>query len=240
LDSKTKVPEMKYDNLGWKKYLFEFLTIFIGVTLAFALTTWSERKNKFESAEKTILEIRNGLKLDKEDFSLNRKGHEAGISICQYFRRFINGEAVNRDTIGFYYQSLTRDYISIQNKSGYESLKSKGLELIKDDSLRLEIISLYDFYYELIEKLEETYAENQYHQSFFTPINELLAEFMVFDKKGNIIDILPPTGLSKKEKNLLMTYLGKIEGNRKFTIQNYLLVEERIQHLIDYIDEEIK
>ena len=49
------------------------------------------------------------------------------------------------------------DYISIQNISGYETLKSNGLELIRDDSLRFEIITLYEYDYSILKKFEEEY-----------------------------------------------------------------------------------
>ena len=74
---------------------------------------------------------------------------------------------------------------------------------------------------------------------YFSPINEMLAEYMIFDEAGRVKDLNPPINLSKKEKNLLMSYLWKIEGNRRFTLNNYLLVEEKIRHLIDHIEENV-
>ncbi len=231
---------MTESKINWKKYLYEFLTIFIGVTLAFALTKWNDNNNRFESSEKTLLEIKNGLSLDLYDLSLNRKGHGMGIYACEYFRDYLSNEPINKDSIGIYYRALLRDYLSIQNRSGYESLKSKGLELIKDDSLRLEIISLYDFHFEIIEKLEETYSENQFHRTYFSSVNNMLAEYMVFDKNGKLIDITPPNGLSKKEKKLLLSYFWKIESNRKFTYDYYGAVEEKVRKLISLIEKHVK
>ncbi len=231
---------MSQSKSNWKKYLYEFLTIFIGVTLAFALSKYNEDRNRFESSEKTLLEIRNGLKLDVVDFKDNIKGHKIGMKACKYFRSYLGTESVSKDSVAMYYRALFRDYISIQNKSGYESLKSKGLELIKNDSLRLEIISLYDFYYEIIEKLEEQYLENQFTKLYFSSTNEMLADYMSFDKNGRLVALAPPINLSKKEKNLLLSYLWKIEANRKFTLQSYILVEDKTLKLIEHIDESIK
>ncbi len=231
---------MKRSKLKWRKYLLEFLTIFIGVTLAFALTKWNEDRNRYESSEKTLLEIKNGLELDLTDFNINKIGHKRGISACNYFRAYLREEPIKKDSIDYKYRSLLRDLISIQNMSGYESLKSKGLELVENDSLRLEIITLYDFYYEALEKLEETYSENQFYDTYHTPISEMLAEYMVFDKDGRLVDLSPPIGLSKKEKNLLMHYLWKIEWNRNFTNDFYLMTEKKVKELIKHIEENVK
>ena len=115
---------MNQAKINWKKYLYEFLTIFIGVTLAFALTKWNEDNNRYESSEKTLLEIKNGLELDLTDFNQNKRGHSLGIYACEYFRDYLKNEPINRDSMGIYYRALLRDYISIQNNSGYESMKS--------------------------------------------------------------------------------------------------------------------
>lgn len=228
----------KQSNL--RRYLFEFLSIFLGVSLAFALNKWNENSIRFKSSEKTLLEIRNGLELDMEDFQGNRQGHEIAIQSCQYFRKYIKQEDVTGDSVVFYYRTLLRDYISIQNKSGYESLKATGLDLVEDDSLRLQIISLYDYYYEIIEKMEEEYSENQFHENYFAPINSTLTEYMKFDERGNLVYLHPPSDITDNERNSLLSYLWKIQLNREFTMKNYLLVEEKVSDLISHIDETIE
>lgn len=233
----TKTMEKRKFRIA--KYLLELVTVFLGVTLAFALNTWNEQQNRVEAAEKTLLEIRNGLELDLIDLSENRRGHQQGVEICKYFRSYLNGGQVSYDTVAQYYRALLRDFVSIQNNSGYESLKSQGLELIENDTLRVEIISLYDFYYEIVEKLEENYSENQFNQNYFANINGLLAEYMVFDESGDLISINEPVNLTQKERNILLSYLWRIEYNRTFTAESYLLIEKKLESLIKHIDAEL-
>jgi len=223
----------------WKSYIYEFTTIFLGVSLAFMMNKCNEDHNRFESSEKTLLEIRNGLELDLQDFRHNMKGHKVGIALCDYFRDYINDKPINKDSISDKYKYLFRDFISIQNESGYEALKSRGLELVKNDSLRLEIISLYDFYYEIVQKLEEHYTENQYTENYFKDVNDMLADNMHFNDEGELIDLSSPVNLSKRDKNIFLSYLLKIEQNRSFTLDFYTGVEEKIIHLIDHIEADV-
>jgi hypothetical protein len=58
--------------------------------------------------------------------------------------RIVNNIPVDKDSLPIFYHFLTRDFITIQNTSGYQTLKSKGLETIKNDSLRRNIIDLYE------------------------------------------------------------------------------------------------
>ena len=228
---------MKTIRNNWKNYLFEFLSIFIGVSLAFAMSNWGENRRENLAETKILAEIKNGLKLDLFDVDQNIKGHKKGIKTCNYFRKLIKDPNIQADSVANNYFYLFRDFISIQNKSGYESLKSRGLGLIKNDSLRLEIISLYDFYYEIIEKLEENYDEMQFNKNYFLEINSLLSEYMDFDEKGDLIKINHPKNLTTKEKKKLLSYLWRIENNREYVLNYYGLMKEKLNHLIKSIDE---
>jgi len=144
------------------------------------------------------------------------------------------------DSLAQHYHYLTRDYISIQNTSGYETLKSRGLELIHNDSLRFKIISLYEFDYNILRKLEEEYKEMQYLESYFDEINNKIAPNFKFDEKGAPVDIKLPLKMNKDEKNILLSYLWKMKFNRNFVLEFYDQVEESILKLKEEIEEELK
>ena len=231
---------MKMIKSSWKRYFFEFLSVFVGVTLAFALNKWNDDRKDNRSASKILMEIRNGLELDLQDLKLNQYGHTIGISSCNYFHQLISSQDIATDSIAVYYRSLLRDYVSIQDRSGYESLKSKGLEFIHNDSLRLKILTLYDYDYEIIEKLEENYSEMQFNENYFMPINDLIADYLVFDQNGEFINIKQPIKLSAIEKNKFFTYLWRIKSNRSYMKKVYANTEKKVEELIKLIDKEIK
>lgn len=138
----------------------------------------------------------------------------------------------------FYYLNLTRDFVSIQNVAGYETLKSKGLELIKNDSLRLKIISLYEYDYSVLRKLEEDYFEMQFQENYFKEINEELAPNFNIDEDGKIKGIELPLKIQEKNKNKLLLYLWKIQKNRSFILQYYSEIEGKINEVRAMIDKE--
>ncbi|MEM0991614.1 MAG: DUF6090 family protein [Bacteroidota bacterium] len=224
------------ENINWRKYFLEFLSIFVGISVAFALEKWNEERRDERSEEKTLLEIKNGLQQDILDIEENIRGHQAGLAACNYFRNIINGQPFAKDSLSFQYFYLLRDYIAIQNKTGYESLKSKGLELVQDDSLRFAIISMYDIQYEILEKLEEQYSEMQFNQNYYQSINDLLAPYMIFDEQGAWIDLSYPE-LSTKEKRAFLSYLWRIENNRRYTLKYYAIIEASIRQLIEKISD---
>jgi hypothetical protein len=224
---------------NWTKYAFEFLSIFIAVISAFALNNWNEtnRDNKAES--KILSEILNGLEKDIDDVKLNVIGHEQGLKACNYWKAILNDKNPNLDTLQQYYFLLTRDFVSIQNTSGYETLKSRGLELIRNDSLRMQIISLYEYDYKTLMKLEEEYHELQFQENYFYEINKLIAPKFQYNSNGDISGLEMPLDINKSERNILLSYIWKIQLNRNFILQFYNQVDEKIDNLKAGIKKEL-
>lgn len=228
-------------KLQWKGYLFELLSVFIGVTLAFMLNKWNEDRKEEASETNILKEIRNGLKLDLTDLDSNIHGHNQGIEACKFFRKLIDNKIEDKNSHApDLYVTLLRDFISVQNISAYEALKSNGLETITNDSLRFQIIEVYDFDYEILKKFEEEYYAMQYNQKYADIINEVLLPFMEFDEKGVFIAFKRPIKLSEKDKKRMLLYLWQIEYNRKFNIQFYYMTKGKVEKLIENINAEIK
>lgn len=230
--------KMKFKK--WKKYGFEFVSIFLAVLSAFVLNNWNENRKANESENKILIEIANGLEKDILDIKQNKLGHKYGIDACTYFRDLLADKKVNTDSLLIYYRSLTRDFISIQNTAGYETLKSRGLELIKNDSLRLQIISLYAYNYDILRKLEEEYAEMQFQENYFKEITASLAPNFIFDENNVIAGIDFPLKIPIEQKKIVLLYLFKIEQNRKFIINYYAEVEKKVAEVEKQILMEIK
>lgn len=224
----------------FRKHFLEFAMIFISVILAFALTEWSSNKNEKLSQKTILTEIRNGLQSDVKDLQANLDNHKYSIRGVRVFRNWTFDKQIPQDSIAFYYYGLFRNYTPIINKTGYESLKSSGLKTINNDSLRFKIITLYDFHYKIIEKLEDSHAEMQDFQNYFKPTNDIIHSNLIFDDKGNIMGIQPSANISKNDKKALLSYFWRMELNKKFKVMRYNGVIEKLKELEKNIDVEIK
>ncbi len=214
------------------------MSIFIAVIAAFALNNWNDNKRDHTSEKKILIEISNGLQKDIEDVRHNILGHKYGISSCDYFKDLILGKELETASITNRYFNLTRDFISIQNVAGYETLKSRGLELVRNDSLRRQIISLYEYDYKSLLKLEEQYSEMQFQENYFLEINKILAPNFQFNTDGELIGVFTPMDISEDNKKLLLTYLWKIKRNREFILDYYSTLETKINLVQQMIKEE--
>lgn len=230
---------MRFKIRNLKNYAFDFLSIFIAVISAFALNNWNDNRRDSRAESKILSEIFHGLEKDMDDVQLNFIGHKDGLKAGEFWTRMITGQEANLDSLQQYYFILLRDFVSIQNTSGYETLKSRGLELIKNDSLRTKIISLYEYDYQTLMKLEEEYGELQFHDNYFHDFNKIIAPHFEFSLNGNISGIKMPLDLSDTERNILLSYLWRIRVNRRFILQYYEEVQGKINSLSDEIQGEL-
>ncbi|WP_440880777.1 DUF6090 family protein [Tenacibaculum sp. C7A-26P2] len=235
---KKKVKKIILNN--WGKFGFEFFLIFIAVIAAFSLNNWNENRKSDNSENKILIEIFNGLEKDLEDIKQNKLGHKYGISACNYFRKALYDKSLSQDSLKIYYNAITRDFISIQNTAAYETLKSRGLELIKNDSLRFKIITLYEFDYQILRKLEEEYSEMQFHENYFKEINKSLAPNFNFNDEYIITGIKLPLKISNRNKKIFLLYLVKIQGNRSYIMSYYNQIEKKVFEVKEEIKKEIK
>lgn len=76
---------------NWKKYAFEFLSIFVAVSSAFALNNWNDHRKDSKAENKILTEIMNGLVKDQLDANINLMGRKQGVVSCKFWRAIFNG-----------------------------------------------------------------------------------------------------------------------------------------------------
>lgn len=230
----------KLKSKYWRKFGLEFLSIFIAVISAFALNNWNENRISSHSEQKILSEIKNSLKIDEHDFNNNIYGNKLSLKADSIFRSLLNGNKINQDSIALYYTILFRDYIPIVNKSAYESLKANNLKTVENDSLRIQIISLYDYYYSIIEKLEYEVPEMKSYKNYFSRINHLLNPYMEFDSNDDLKKIVGIEKLNSSDKQEILSYLWRMRNNRKFKLGRYDLILKEMEKLELNIEKELK
>lgn len=230
---------MKFKKIKLGKYFFEFVSMFFAVIAAFGLNNWNDNRRDNRAEEKLLMEIKNGLELDLNDFKLNKRGHNRGLASIDFFKQILAEETVSQDSIKYKYYFLTGDNIPIMSTSGYESLKSKGFEIIKNDSIRSQITTIYENDYQILRKYEENTPMYQSFQNYFFPIDNMLAEYYVYNEEGSLSSIKTPLKLSLKNKNLFLGYLFRIRASRNAKLNEYSRVEEKVKKLLNDIEKEL-
>lgn len=223
-----------------KKFLYDVFKTFIGVFLAFWVNEWKSSKQSDFTEHTALREIRKELDLNIKDLRDNLGGHRTGFEATRYFWKALHDKPVSEDTLMHHYNTLLRNFVSIQHSAAYESVKTRGLEIISDDSLRTQIANLFDFHLEVIEKLEEQYAPHDFFQFYYHHFNEKLLPHIAISNKGKWTFAKPLSEMPEADKTQVKMWLMRLMSDRQFMIATYSGVETEMLRLRDAIDAHLK
>lgn len=142
-----------------KKYLLyaigEIVLVVIGILIALQINNWNDERKTKNLEEKILKELHVNLSMDleelKDDVSYMDNINSASLDVGE----FIENNEFPNDSI-FKVISILRVTPHFDpNKSGYQLLQSKGVEVISNDSLRNDISLLYERSYPYYKRYEE-------------------------------------------------------------------------------------
>lgn len=134
---------MDHHELGWRHLLADIGITTLGILIALALNAWWEHRQDRRTELEALREMRVAIVGDvadlRDDLSRYRRvDWSTRLLLDRIHAR--QSDASGLDTV-FGAQLIYRRHLS--NASAYESLRSRGLGLVDDDSLRLAVIDFY-------------------------------------------------------------------------------------------------
>jgi hypothetical protein len=129
--------------------LGEILLVVIGILIALQINNRNEEKRDHAFEIRMLNEVKKALDNDIAYFKRMIDRYEKLDSSVTQFVRLIHQKASFNDTLyrngssRWYYLRTGNNYI--YNRGPYEAIKSSGLDRISNDSLRNQLVNLYDF-----------------------------------------------------------------------------------------------
>ncbi|WP_462248065.1 DUF6090 family protein [Ekhidna sp.] len=213
--------------------LVEVAVITIGIVLAYQLNTMREVNKTLDSERKILREIKSNLELDLIDLQANMNAHQNAVVLIDTIK---NWDGEYNGVIGKMFFDIFRDYLFLPQTSAFETLKSKGVDLIVNDSIRINSQRLYDFYYEILVKYESEYAANQIYDDFEWIVTTYYKSFPIRSSTHPIPKVNSTRWLKDDE---LVTRLDLAQFEHEFSLQICQQVRGEINSLINAIDTEL-
>ncbi|MTB52328.1 hypothetical protein [Lewinella sp. W8] len=160
-------------RVNWKYFLSEVLLIVIGINVGLWFNNLSENR-KHAAEEKLLLrDLKSSLESDRQDVLHNLTLHE-GATVAA--KRLLQFEGTRRpDSVSMDLVNIWRNSILVEDESAFEALKSFGLQRIRDDSLKREIIRLYTVHYQLVSAISDR------HGRIVEQFDEVMNDIFVYE-----------------------------------------------------------
>lgn len=139
---------MKKSNSLLLKYFFEFIVVFLGLLLSFAIDNYNKKTEKLETRDILLKELNQSIKSDLKQLEVVNKSLNECIGSIELL--LVNRKAEKRlsDSLIVYHVSniSAKMAISFFPKKGIYSqlINSNSFELIQSSELRGKIIDLYE------------------------------------------------------------------------------------------------
>lgn len=235
------------------KYLLyaigEIILVVIGILIALSINNWNEMRKLQQREVQILKEIKSDLFQTKKDIEEAVTNHKVVLGKSQYLLDAIRLKAPNSDSIYRAFASAGNLNKIVPKTSGFENLKTNGLNTISNDSLRIAITNIF--------QLRFTHL-----QSDFQSENSLFEiEHMIFpyQKKYFTMDLSEPYKFARKYSDTLNFFKLKIRDYEVFLrdielftdlqvsmftrsniVESEMEIVEEIDSIILRIDDELK
>jgi len=134
----------KHLRSEWFRYGFETLAVVVGILIAFALDNWNDLRQQQELELRTLVELRNALQSDLEDIVHNSNRHKNAQNSCEILIGHMESKLPYHDSLAKHFGYMSDMTVFVPHIGPYETLKTKGLDLISNDSIRLHLSEYYE------------------------------------------------------------------------------------------------
>lgn len=213
--------------------LGEILLVVVGILIALQVNNWNAEQKAGQEELKILKEMRNNLANDLDDcfWNINKQKElrRSNMTVLQH----LEARTPFQDSLRKHYGNLIYSTTQRRNMAAYDHLKAKGIDLIRNDSLRRNITAVYSERYYYIERQELEY-DNAYQMNEVIPHLNAKVHMSESSRTGE------PIILARLQED--DAFKGMLRMNikiRQFMIERYTSLSDDLKHLIRHIDSEI-
>jgi hypothetical protein len=221
----------------------EIVLVVIGILIALQINNWNENRIASNEEIHMLKALKIGLEADFVDLKFNEKSIQSSIASANKVIHNLENDLPYGDSIPDYIGDMMFPVMFVHSTSAFETLKSKGINLIKNDSLRDEIISVYDSGYSFFLKNESNIVLNEAEYALRELFSTRFVESYVYDfNEPNFKPRLTPLDYEALKNDQEFKYFLKSFKNRLNLLLNFHYQRKLIKMvkaLINSIDDEL-
>ncbi|WP_422105457.1 hypothetical protein [Winogradskyella sp.] len=148
----------KPSKMSWKYVMGELLLIVFGILIALYINNLNESRKLKDFENKIVSEIEKSLTSDY-DFHITSRITRAEqiIQSSETVLEFLDGKIKYNDSLEIHFWRISWIVIFEPKSIPFETLKSKGIELISNEDIRKSLLELYDYTYPRINYFTESF-----------------------------------------------------------------------------------
>lgn len=154
------------------RYLFyaigEIILVVIGILIALSINNWNEARKEASKEVKVLKSLELDLSENLQRLEQMITSESLLVQRNKVLIELLKKEQTSyHDSLRIYFGNIATYFAFFPQVTAYESLKSEGVSLIKNDSLRFSLIKLFDDHYERNAHTTELKKDNALNSQAF-------------------------------------------------------------------------
>jgi hypothetical protein len=125
----------------------EILLVVIGILIALQINNWNENRKNNAKEKNLLIELKTNLQTNVNNLNADIVKQVRSAEIIHVLLKHLDQQKPYYDSLGYAFAEADYAPDVVLTSSAFETLKSIGFELIKTDSLRKEILYLFEVTY---------------------------------------------------------------------------------------------
>jgi hypothetical protein len=218
----------------------EIILVVAGILIALWLNNLNSEKQRTTEEISILKGLKKDFKADIVDFKLNIWAYKTISKSTDTILKHLESSAVYHDSLDSYFAGSINWPRSIIHKNSFDVLKSKGLDLISNDSLRNDILNFHGQVYTSIKTWEDQFNRDIYFDEILKRFDKVQPWRVDKDGKFHIGTMKPNNYNALKTDTLYKSLLRTMKRDAEFLrYGKYLVIIEEIESLIITIDKEL-
>lgn len=156
----------------FSKYLLyaigEISLVMIGILLALRVNTWNEDRKERALERKVLLEIYRGIEKDTSSLNWEYEEFQNVLDAAQLIKERLDSDAPYEARVDTAFALISNINVVEANYTAYDRLVSIGVDLVKNDSLRNNLVSYYG-HSRWLKHVENYYENSKYFRTVIYP-----------------------------------------------------------------------
>jgi hypothetical protein len=145
-------------GLDWPTLLAELVLIFVGITAALWFDNWNAARDSARLEEEVLTEISAALVADTVDLNINLASSARTLSSIDTILLYFDNGWPYADELADHFRQAAEHTGFIQHKGAYEFLKSAGVGLIRNQTLRANISRHFEHEVRYLHEVEDIFV----------------------------------------------------------------------------------
>jgi len=213
----------------------EIALVVIGILIALQINNWNEDRKRQNEEVALLSDIRLNLETMLINFIKDTTDNSIDIRVYGKIESYIKNDLPYSNELDTAIGSLTFWNSPFINASAYNTLQSKGLDLIKNEALKNQIVKMYEYD---AKRLTEDYEEGEKQLNSLI-VDPFFAKHMRRLPKKSLVIAIPNDFENLKKNDEFANILSMVIRQRKRGIVIYGEVIVEMKSLIHEIEKEV-